>query len=112
MAHAALDEFVRVLRLDNPTSDALVAAQRALDAAAQEIDSFLGEALADTVVLTDEQTALLEQVNLDRATEHWRSTPFGALNQGPDIVPILVARNSFYRHAQNLASLKVSWGVG
>jgi hypothetical protein len=51
-------------------------------------------------------------VNLDRAAEHWRLTPYGALNQGPELAPVLTARDSFYRHARKLASLQTSWGVG
>jgi hypothetical protein len=112
MSYASQDEFVRTLRLESPSQAALDAADRALDAATQEIDAYLGWDLTPPASLTPEQLALVTQVNLDRATEHWRSTPFGTLNQGPDMVPVFVARVSFYRHQQNLASLKTDWGVG
>jgi hypothetical protein len=113
MSYATREEFVRTIRLDNPSEAALAAADRALDAAAQEIDVFLSWDVTPPGEgeLTTEQLALVAQVNLDRAGEHWRATPFGTLNQGPDLVPVFVSRISFYRHAQNLASLKADWGV-
>lgn len=113
MSYATLEEFTRLLRLDNPTADQEAAAQRALDASTQEIDTYLSWDIdGPPVDLSDDATALVVQVNLDRAAEHWRLTPYGALNQGPDIGTVMTARNSWYRHAQDLASLKTDWGVG
>lgn len=109
MSYATVEEFTRRLQLQSPSQEALDAAQQALDAATQEIDSYLGYPPLPT--LTDEQLALLVTVNLDRAGEHWRYTPYGALNQGPDLPAVLTARDSWYRHARKLASLKTSWGV-
>jgi hypothetical protein len=113
MSYADLTEFTRVLRLDNPTDDQLAAAQRALDAATQEIDAYLSWDVTPPVDgdVSPDGMALVVQVNIDRAAEHWRLTPYGALNQGPDVGTVLVARNSWYRHAQTLASLKDDWGV-
>lgn len=112
MAYATIEEFTRRLQLQSPSSEALAAAQQALDAATQEIDSYLSVAALETPPSwTDEQLALLVIVNLDRAGEHWRYTPYGALNQGPDLPPVLTARDSWYRHARKLASLKTSWGI-
>jgi hypothetical protein len=110
LSYATLDEFTRRLRLQSPTPEALAAAQQALDAATQEIDSYLGYPPLPEGI-TAEQLALLAIVNLDRAGEHWRYTPYGALNQGPDLPPVLTARDSWYRHARKLASLKTSWGI-
>ena len=109
MAYASLDEFVRQLRLDNPTPDALAAAQRALDTAAEEIDSYLGYS-TDTPA-PDPPPPLVVTVNLERAGEHWKYLPFGVFAQGPETIPVLTARNSWYRHAQKLLPLKSAWGV-
>jgi len=110
MAYATLDEFKRVMRLDNPSADAEAAAQRCLDAAFQEIRAYLS--WSETAPsLDDDQLALLTTTNIDRAAEHWRLTPYGALNTGPELPPVLTARDSWYRHARKLASLKSSWGA-
>jgi hypothetical protein len=112
VSYATVDELVRRLQLQSPTTAALDAAQQCLDAATQEIDSHLG--WLDTGPpddLTAEQLALVGIVNIDRATEHWRLTPYGALNQGPELPPVLTARDSWYRHARKLASLETEWGV-
>lgn len=110
MAYATLEEFVRRLRLESPTPAALAAAQQSLDAAAAEIDEYLGVSVDDPPEAPGE-AALLAIVNLDRAGEHWRFTPYGALNTGPDMPPVLTARDSWYRHARKLAPLKTSWGI-
>jgi hypothetical protein len=111
VSYATLDEFFHWAKIAAPTPEQLVQGQRSLDAATQEIDSYLGRVVMP-VTLTAEEEALLVIVNLDRAFEHWRNTPFGALNTGPDLPPVLTARDSWYRHARKLASLKTSWGVG
>jgi hypothetical protein len=111
VSYATVDEFVRRLGLQSPTVAALDAAQQCLDAATQEIDSHLNWLLTGPPVLTGEQQALVTVVNMDRAAEHWRLTPYGALNQGPELPPVLTARDSFYRHARKLASLETSWGI-
>lgn len=111
MAYATVEEFVRRLRLEAPTPAALTAAQQSLDAAAQEIDAYLGRLTATPPTLTPDQLALVAVVNLDRAGEHWRYTPYGALNTGPDLPPVITARDSWYRHARKLAPLKHAWGV-
>lgn len=111
MAYATADEFLRRLGV-SPTPEQTVQAQGCLDAASQEIDSHLGWDVTTPPTPTAEQQALLEIVNIDRASEHWRNTPFGALPQGPELPPVLTARDSWYRHARKLASLESEWGVG
>jgi hypothetical protein len=111
MAYATLTEFLRVLQVASPTPEQSTAAQRCLDAATQEIDAYLSQGTASPPFAGD-QLALVTQVNLDRAAEHWRLTPYGTLPQGPEMGPVITARNSWYRHARNLDSLKTDWGVG
>jgi hypothetical protein len=110
MAYATVDELVRRLGLSSPSAEQLETAQGCLDAGTFDIDSHMGW-LETPPTLTDEQLALVKIVNLDVAGEHWRYTPYGALNQGPDLPPVLTARDSWYRHARKLARLKTSWGV-
>src|SRR5262245_40674080 len=111
MSYATVDEFARRLQLTNPSPAMLDQAQECLDAATQEIDSHLGWLETGAPALTAEQVALVTTVNLDRASEHWRNTPFGALTQGPELPPVLTARDSWYRHSRKLASLETEWGI-
>ena len=109
MSYAAVDDLVRRLGLSGPSAAQLDQAQDCLDAATYEIDSHLGWTTTGAPTdLTTEQKALLSIVNIDRAAEHWRLTPFGALGQGPELPAVLTARDSFYRHARKLASLETS----
>jgi hypothetical protein len=110
VSYATVDELARRLGLSSPSAAQLEQAQQCLDAATQEIDSHLGY-IGAPAVLSTEQLALVTIVNLDRAAEHWRLTPFGALNQGPELPAVLTARDSWYRHARKLASLETAWGV-
>jgi hypothetical protein len=112
MAYATVDELARRLGLASPTAAQLTAAQQCLDAAAQEIDTHLGWDTVPPGEISTGRQALLSIVNIDRAAEHWRLTPYGALNQGPELPPVLTARDSWYRHARKLSSLATSWGVG
>jgi hypothetical protein len=111
VAYATLAEFIRLLRIEAPSVEQQASLQKCLDAATLEIDTHLSWLETPPATFTPEQQALLTIVNLDRASEHWRNTPFGALNTGPDLPPVLTARDSWYRHARKLASLKTSWGV-
>ena len=112
MAYATLDEFKQRMNLTGTTPAQDDTAQGCIDAATQEIDSFLDwETTGAPTDLTVDQLALLEIVNIDRAAEHWRLTPFGALPQAAETGPILTARDSWYRHARKLASLQHAWGV-
>jgi len=121
MSYAAVAEFTRRLGLQTPTTAQLTQAQEALDAAALEIDSWLGwDVNPPAGPLTTQQAALLSGVNIKRASEHWRLTPFGALGQGPALPAVLTARDGFYRYTRELAPLKHydtttgagGWGIG
>lgn len=110
MAYVTLEEFVRQLGLDSPTPERLADAQQAIDAAAEEIDSYLG--YTTEAPAPDPVPALVVTVNIDRGKEHFRHLAFGVLNQGPETVPVLTFSNTWRRHAQKLLPLKTAWGVG
>jgi hypothetical protein len=114
VAYATVTELFRLLSITSPTADQTTAAQRCLDASTHEIDDYLSRVNAGTAIpaFTPEKLALATQVNLDRAVEHWRQTPYGAMAQGPDMTPVITGRDSFERHRVNLQSLKFDWGVG
>ena len=92
MAYVAIAELQRVLQLPNPTAAQTDAMQRALDAAAEEIDWELG--YSPDAPAPDPPPPLVVQVNLDRALELWKTIPFGVVPSGPDIVPTFAARDS------------------
>ena len=108
MAYATDTELAGILKV-NATSneDAL---NRVLDAAALEIDSEIGA----TMGFSDDPQALalLAEVNLERAVEHWQQmrSPFGIVGLGGESIPLVTARDSWERHARKLAPLKESWG--
>jgi len=111
VAYADTDELQRLLRLSSPTPEQQEALQRVLDAAAEEIDWELGYTAASPAP-TPTPTLVVE-VNLERAVEHWQQgqSPFGIVGIGADTVPVVAARDSWYRHARKLAPLKTSYGV-
>ena len=112
MAYVDISELQRVLQLTSPTAAQSAAMQRALDAAAEEIDWELGYTTASPAPVPP--PPLVVQVNLDRATELWKTSysPFGIVPTGPDVVPVFAARDSWYRHHLTLLPLKDAWGVG
>jgi hypothetical protein len=114
MAYATVTEFLRLLQVSQPSAAQTTAAQRCLDAATQEIDSYLSRNVGTVAppAFGTAELALVTQVNLDRASEHWRLTPYGAMNQGPDMGAVFVRIDSFERHRAALSSLKTDWGVG
>ncbi len=111
MAYASVDELKMLLRIESPSTMQADAMQRALDAAAEEIDWELGYT-ADTPA-PDPPPQLVVSVNLDRAVEHWRQSysPFGVIGIGSDTEPVVTARNSWYRHHLKLAPLRHTQGV-
>lgn len=112
MAYATVDDLAQLLNLSPPTAAQQDRMQTVLDAAASEIDwelSYSPSAPAPTPT-----PPLIIQVNLARAVELWKEawTGFGVVPLGPDVLPVVTARDSWYRHARTLAPLKTSWGVG
>lgn len=105
-AYATTTELFRLLEMRAPTPQQTEAAQRVLDAAALEIDSYIGRAAP-----YDDPPALVVEVNLERAIEHWHQSfaPYGVFQSSG--VPILTARDTFVRHAHKLLPLKESFGI-
>lgn len=110
VGYSTVTELMRILQLSSPTAAQLEAGQRALDAAATEIDSYL----APDAPYAEPFPALVVQVNLERAVEHWKTeqSPFGIIVMGGDTAPGYTSRNSWRRHANTLLPLKTSFGVG
>jgi hypothetical protein len=87
---------------------------RVLKAAAVEIDSEIGTADINGVSLPySNPSALVREINLERAVEHWRQSksPFGIVGLGDDGVTMYTARDSWDRHAHKLSVLKGGWGI-
>lgn len=110
MAYAEAAELARILLIPNPTPAQEEAFARVLEAAALEIDSYLGrsEPFGDSV------PSLVVEVNLERAVEHWKQeqSPFGIVVLGGDLPPGHAGANAWRRHARTLLPLKESWGIG
>jgi len=130
MSYVDVDELARVLRLRQPTEAQGTAMQRVLDTSAGEINREIGTAwpTADLASFPNAGTydpdgsyidqpdplagALIVEVNLERAVEHWQQqeSPFGVIGLG-ESVPTVTAKDSWDRHAAKLAPLKRSWGI-
>ena len=111
MAYAETDELARILKIRTPTDDQTAALERVLDAATAEIDAEIN--LASDTVLSSEQTAIAEQVCLRRASELWfaQEVPLGVTGIGSEFGTTHLARNSWDKHAYDLAPLKDQWGL-
>jgi len=103
--YATVDELAQLLRVDPDQRHS--ALRRVLVSAAEEIDAELDRASAFTTV-----PALVVEVNLERAVEHWQQmqSPFGVMGLGSE-VPQRIGRDSWDRHAHKLAPLKEAWGI-
>lgn len=111
MAYAETAELFRLLNIRESvaTDEQTAAAERCLDAAAAEIDAELD--LAADAVLDPAHGPLLEQVNLNRAMELWQTMPHGVTGLGSEFGPVHLARNSWDKHAYDLAPAKGQWGL-
>jgi hypothetical protein len=108
--YAPVEELARILLIPNPTPAQSAAMTRVLTAAATEITAYLGLAAP----LTEPYPALVVEVNLERAVEHWKQeqSPFGIVVLGGELPPGHAGQNAWRRHARTLLPLKRSWGVG
>jgi hypothetical protein len=109
--YADTDELFRVLKIRNPTPAQVLAGERVLAAATLEIDRELGREDDDPIV--GAEVSLAQAVCIDRAVEHWRQeeSPWGLVGLGVDGAGSFVARDTWARHAEKLAPLKMSWGI-
>ena len=106
--YANTDELFRILKIRTPTSDQTAAGQRALEAAAGEINAKMGR--VDD--LEPWQQQLCAEVNLERAVEHWQEgeVPFGVIGLDSPTGPTYLPRRS--RALAKLLPAQQSWGVG
>lgn len=114
MAYGTPTELARRLKINNPTPAQTEALQLALDAAAEEIDWELSGSLSWTPPPdVPPYPSLVVEVNYERAVEHWQQgqMPAGIVGLGGDTVPIVMPRNTWYRHHVKLLPLKESFGV-
>ena len=90
--------------------------QRDIDVAAREIDWDMSwDPTTNPVPATGTpEYELLTDVNLDRAVELWaaHSRPYGATAAGPDVVPLVSPRDTWYRHHLRLNPLRKNYPIG
>lgn len=109
--YATVEELASILRVT--ASQRHAALLRVLESAAAEIDSEIGTAdINGTALPYGSPPALVSEVNLERAVEHWQQqqSPFGIIGLG-DMQSLYTARDSWDRHAFKLAPLKGSFGI-
>lgn len=108
--YASASELALLLRVN--ASQRHASLMRVLKAAAEEIDSEIGDEDINGVTTPySNPPAIAREVNLERAVEHWQQmqSPFGVLGMG-ETSAVYTARDSWDRHAHKLAILKGSWG--
>jgi hypothetical protein len=104
--YATVSQLAALLKRDATTFAAEMTS--VLTAAAEEIDAELGR----TTPFEAPPPALVVQVNLERAVEHWHARPVGFGVIGLDTEsPVRLARDTWDRHAHKLAPLKETWGL-
>ncbi len=113
VGYTTVEELARILKIRSPSTEQNVAMTRVLTVAAQEIDDEIDRA-TDAAALTAAQTAILEQVNLDRAADLWNHTEsqtgLTALLGDEGGIP-MPGRYSWNRYALRLANVKDQWGL-
>jgi hypothetical protein len=111
-SYADVSELARILKITSPTTEQTEAMLRALDAASLEIDTEI-DAVTPPNTYIDEELALVQEVCLERANEHWAQAeaPFGLVGLGNEIGPAHTATDTWKRHAAKLAPLKEQWGL-
>ena len=96
-AYTEVAELTRVLGFTSaPSPEQTVAMQRVIEAASAWIDSYLAPGAP---YFPAPYPALVIQVNLERAVEHWKQeqSPFGLIAMGGETAPAFAARNSWRR---------------
>jgi len=107
-AYATVEELAQILNLTPKLAVYRDALNRTLEAAAFEINEYL-----DTSYTTP--PALVVQVNLERAVEHWSQmqAPFGIIGMGgvEGGASYTGWKDTWTRHADKLSYLQTSWGI-
>lgn len=115
-AYVTIAELQRVLQKPAPTAAEQTAMQRDIDTAAREIDWDLSFDPVDNPppATGTREYGLLADVNLDRAVELWaaHARPFGAQTVGPDVIPLVSPRDTWYRHHLRLNPLRTLYPIG
>ena len=111
MTYVDRAELQRVLGKTVATAAELDAMDRVLEAAAQEIDWDLG--YTAEVPAPSPPPPIVVAVNLERAAELWRFSysTSGILQQGNEIGPVVVARDTWNRHHLRLSPLRQHVGI-
>lgn len=109
VGYTTTEELGRLLKIKSPSTEQTAAMVRVITMASVEIDAEIDRS-DDDDALTSDQLLLAEEVNLERAVELWRETPFGILGIDSDIGGIHTSRNTWERYAHKLAPLKTQWG--
>lgn len=107
--YGEVDEMFRRLKINNPTAEQTEAAEGMLIAATGEIDAEVDR--EDDDPISGWEISLAKEVCLQRAIELWRASPFGLIDIGGDFGAITTAKNTWDRHAHDLAPLKRQWGL-
>jgi len=111
VGYTTTEELARLLKVIADTYEPQLT--EVLTAAQGEIDDELGLHETDATPLTSGwKTALAAQVQLERAVEHWHARQIGFNVLGLDTeAPVTLSRDTWERHANELAPLKASWGI-
>jgi hypothetical protein len=109
VAYATVDDLASALHI-KITEEKTPALERALDAAAAEIDQDLDRLAEDP--LPDPPPAAIVQTNIDRAVEWWKAADaaYGIVGV-EDTGAIRAPKDGFARHAQNISAYKQRWGI-
>lgn len=109
--YGSVTELAQILKVR--ASDRAAALRRVLESASIEIDSEIGTAdITGTEVPYGAPPALVVEVCLERAVEHWKQEqqPWGIVGLG-DLAAAYTPRDTWDRHAHKLSPLKASWGI-
>lgn len=109
MAYADVDQLAAALHVKT-TPEREPDLQRALDAAAAEIDQDLDRPIEDP--LPDPVPAAIVQTNIDRAVEWYKAADaaYGIVGV-EDTGAIRAPKDGFARHAQNITAYKHRFGI-
>ena len=103
-----VDELARILKISSPTVAQTAAMSRCLEAASWQADSYM----ARTTPFTDErQVELVTNAVYDIAREHWQQSEVAFGIWEGAIGAVVIARDTFARHAFKLLSLKQGFGL-